>query len=122
MKITAYVPVAVWGAILLFIGGRSSVPSVPTSLPLDKVAHFLLYGVLGALAAWAWLRSGRSRTLASVLIFAALLTGAADELNQRRVEGRSSEIADWLADAAGVSAGFWTMAAVCARRQGASTR
>lgn len=122
MKIAAYVPVVVWGAILIFIGGRSRVPSVQTSLPLDKVAHFVLYGVLGALASYAWLRSGRSRGLAMVLIVAALLTGAADEINQRRVEGRSSELADWLADAAGISVGFWTIAVYYTRRHGASTK
>lgn len=121
MKISAYVPVVVWGAIVIFIGGRSNVPTVPTSLPVDKVAHFFMYGILGACAAHAWLRSGRSRSLAGGLILAALLTGAADELNQRRVEGRTSDIADWVADAAGVSAGFWIMAAY-SRRQGASTK
>lgn len=121
MKISAYVPVVLWGAILLFIGGRSDVPSVNTSLPVDKIAHLLLYGVLGALAARAWLRSGRSRSLGTLLVFGALLTGAVDEINQRRVEGRTSDVADWLADAAGVSAGFWITAALQARRQGAST-
>ena len=122
MKVAAYVPVVLWGAILIFIGGRSNVPSVQTSLPLDKVAHFVLYGVLGALAASAWIRSGRTRGMAAALLLAAMLTGAADEMNQRRVEGRTSDIADWLADVVGISVGFGTMAAYSARRQGASKK
>lgn len=120
MKFVAYVPAILWGAILIFLGGRSNVPSVQTSLPLDKVAHFVLYGILGALAATAWHRSGRVPSVAAALIAAALCIGALDEWNQRRVEGRHSDVADWLADAVGISVGFWTMAAVSSRRQGAS--
>ncbi len=42
-------PAALWAALLLDIGGRSNVLTVETSLPVDKVAHFFMYGVLGAL-------------------------------------------------------------------------
>lgn len=95
--------------MLLFLGGQSDVPSVETNLPLDKAAHFLFYGVLGALAIYGWRRAGRWPAI-YLLIAVAILVGAADELNQRRVEGRSSDVFDWFADSAGIFAGGWVAA------------
>jgi VanZ family protein len=90
-----------WAALLLFIGGRRNVPTVETDLPLDKAAHFIAYGFLGALATVAWLRAGRPLKLSRVLLVA-VLVGAADELHQRTVPGRSAEVMDWSADALGI--------------------
>lgn len=87
--------------LLLFIGGRRDVPTVETDLPLDKAAHFVAYGILGALVTVAWLRTGRPKKLFWVLLFA-LLVGGADELHQRTVPGRSAEVMDWFADAIGI--------------------
>ena len=107
LKALAYAPAAIWAALLLFVGGRSDVPTVDTPLPLDKAAHFLLYGVLGVLVAFGWLRAGRRPPL-TVPLLLALAVGVTDELNQRRVEGRSPELADVIADVAGIMAGCWT--------------
>ena len=86
------------------MGGRSDVPTVDTPLPLDKAAHFLLYGLLGVLVARGWLRAEKRPSLLIPLLFA-VLVGTADEMNQRSVEGRSSEVADWIADVAGIITG-----------------
>lgn len=94
--------------ILLFVCGRSDVPTVDTPLPLDKAAHFLLYGLLGVLTARGWLRAGRRPALAIPLVFA-VLVGTADELNQRSIENRSSEVADWIADVAGIMTGCYAV-------------
>jgi hypothetical protein len=40
LRLKAYAPAGLWGAFLLFLGGRSDVPAVDTDLPLDKAAHF----------------------------------------------------------------------------------
>jgi VanZ family protein len=104
----AYAPALIWAAALLFVGGRSDVPTVDTPLPLDKAAHFLLYGLLGLLTAWGWRGAQRWPSLA-VPIVLAIAVGAADELNQRRIEGRSADVADWIADTAGIMTGCWAV-------------
>ena len=105
----------IWGAFLLFLGGRSDVPAVETDLPLDKAAHFVLYGVLGALAARGW--AGRRWPAWYWPVTAALIVGGLDEIHQRSVPGRSSEIQDWLADAAGIGVGFTIVARPAKRRE-----
>jgi VanZ family protein len=96
-----YAPALLWAALLLFIGGRRDVPTVESGLPLDKAAHFVAYGILSTLVTMAWLRTGRPQKLAWVLVLA-LLVGVVDELHQRTVPGRSAEVLDWFADAAGI--------------------
>jgi VanZ family protein len=100
--ISALAPALLWGAIVFLLGARSNLPAPRTDLPLDKLAHFVMYGILGAFAArgarrvggWGW------------LIAAGLLLGAADEWHQRTVPGRTSDVLDWVADAAGFLLAF----------------
>ncbi|MDX1646937.1 MAG: VanZ family protein [Longimicrobiales bacterium] len=100
-------PSLLW-ALVLFLA--SSVPDVggPSWLPLnDKVAHFGLYGVLGATLAFGRHDSGSG--IGHVwLLGAGLLYGASDEWHQMFVSGRSPEVADWIADALGVLVGYGT--------------
>jgi VanZ family protein len=105
-RVLAYAPAVLWAALLLFVGGRSDVPTVDTPLPLDKAAHFLLYGVLGVLTTIGWLRAREFPRLVVALALAAAI-GACDELNQRSVEGRSADVVDWFADTAGIMTGCW---------------
>ena len=76
----------------------------------DKVAHAILYGVLGFLAWHAisrdwpasrpWLASAL-RLVAAIAVFA-----AGDEWHQQFIPGRGAEAADWVADVAGASVGL----------------
>ncbi len=94
----AYLPLAVWAAVVLLIGGLEiHTASLPSGS--DKAAHFLMYGAGGALAAWAV--RGRGRRAALVAFLAVALTGALDELHQRSVPFRQSDIRDWAADVLG---------------------
>jgi VanZ family protein len=105
-KVLPYVPAFLWAALILYIGGRSNVPTVDSTLPLDKAAHFVMYGVLGALVTRGWIKTrSDSEPGASVLwvLVLAMAVGMMDELHQRRVPGRSPEFKDWIADAAGVA-------------------
>jgi VanZ family protein len=102
----AFVPVTVWAALLLWLGSRPTLPMPPSELPLDKVAHFSAYGVLGLLLGFGWWQHER-RPAAWILLLLGMLVGAADELHQTMVPGRSAELADFVADAAGVLTGFW---------------
>ena len=98
-----YAPALIWAVLLVFIGGRSNVPRVESPLPLDKAAHFVMYGILGALAMMGWRAAGRVPRLAWVLALASLV-GVMDEIHQSTVPGRSPEIADWIADTLGIAA------------------
>ena len=89
--------------MVLFIGSRSNLLIPASDLPIDKVGHFAMYAVLGALAGRAYVRMPTHPVL---IICMMLSVGAADELNQRTVPGRSSELLDWVADAAGCVTGF----------------
>jgi VanZ family protein len=94
----------VWGAFLLFLGGWSDVPAVETDLPLDKAAHFLLYGLLGWLTARGWVALRRPAWYWP--LFFALLVGAVDELHQRTVPGRSADLLDYITDVAAVGIAY----------------
>lgn len=96
----------------------SDVPSV--GVPhVDKVVHFALYAVLGALVARA-LRparaGGRIGAGAALLGLAAIaLFAAVDEWHQRWVPGRSGDLLDWWADLAGATLALMLAALPTAR-------
>ncbi len=72
----------------------------------DKIAHFVEYFILG----WAlrfWSRTGRPRFLAGGIAFAAF-----DEFHQKYVPGREMSLWDFVADAAGITAGFLVTGAI----------
>jgi VanZ family protein len=100
------VPALLWAILVLYIGGRSSVPSPEVDLPLDKVAHFTMYGILGVLAARV-ARRLRFRVGWWWFVAVGLLLGLTDELQQRRIPSRTADPIDWIADAAGYTIGFW---------------
>lgn len=114
-RASGYAPALVYALFLLWLGSRSDVPSPGVRLPLDKLAHFVLYGVLGWLAAVGWLKSGQWPA-AALVVTAAALCGAVDEIHQRSVPGRSAELADWVVDVVAVVVAFQA-----ARRRGVPT-
>lgn len=67
----------------------------------DKLAHFAVFAVLGALARIAWPNPRL------VILFGALAVyGLAIELTQSVVPGRGPEALDWVADAFGAALGL----------------
>ncbi len=101
-SLLAYLPLALWAAAVLVVGTLSiSTGSLPTGA--DKVAHFVMYGVGGMIAAWTGSRRGRRAGWIALAIV--LLTGMADELHQTTLATRQADILDWIADAVG--AGFF---------------
>ena len=105
-------------ALVLFgIGSIPRVSAGPAVPGLDKLAHALMYAVLGGATARASRRSGHAVPVAHGLgLLAALLTGGLDELHQQWVPGRSAEVADIVADVIGGALGaaaylWWTRAA-----------
>jgi len=101
---TVWLPVAAYAALIFTL---SSVPQLtpPTGVNhVDKLVHFVEYGILGALLARAFghtLPGGRPlfHTLLAVAIGGAV--AAADEVYQGTV-GRERDVLDWAADMVGL--------------------
>jgi VanZ family protein len=111
--------------VLIFSGSSIHGQDLPSLIPnLDKVAHLLEYSLLGLLLGRAirFTLGGWSRVAAIALTIAAgAAIGAADELYQRGVAGRSSDIRDWIVDVLAVSAAVllaqWVSARSLRRRE-----
>lgn len=102
----SFLPVILWGAIIFHIGGRSTIDVPRFDLPIDKIGHFTMYAILGALAGRAgWMN--RRKLHWAWFIAGGLLLGALDELQQQFIPTRSADPLDWVADAAGFSFAFW---------------
>ena len=101
----AYWPAIAW-AILILVA--TTWPNAPDVGPqgTDKVLHFGVFLILGALLAPTLSSSGlfSRRVLASFAVI--LLFAAVDEIIQMAVPGRFASIADWSADAIGAVAGL----------------
>jgi VanZ family protein len=95
-----------WLPVLAYIGVIFSLSSLHSTGPTyfawqDKVEHFLEYGCFGLLLARAFRMSlGVQRGLGWALGVVAFgsFVAAADEIYQRWVPGRDSDVRDWVAD------------------------
>lgn len=94
---------------ICLIFGMSSIQSlkVPGPFPfMDKVAHLMEYSLFGLLVGRAirFTMSGSSRVKMSIAAIAfGGFVGMCDELYQRFVPGRSSDVFDWLTDLTAVT-------------------
>lgn len=105
-------PVVALCALIVFLSSRTSI-GIGFSFPgMDKVAHFVVYGLLGLLLARAMGGYGLSDVRA--LRFSGLLGslfGLTDELHQSTVPGREADVWDFAVDVVGVYLGamLWLM-------------
>jgi VanZ family protein len=103
---------ALWGPVVLYMGIIFLVSHQPdVSIPArfsDKQSHSIAYTLLGVLMVRALAGGfGEAVTARTALlgVFFTTLYGASDEFHQLFVPGRSAELYDLLADAAGGAAG-----------------
>lgn len=92
-----------WMLLMFWLSSRSDLPDparLPEWIPVDKVAHLILFAVLAALFYLSGLR-------ARWAVVAAALYGLSDEFHQMYVPGRSPDLRDWLADVVGAILGVW---------------
>lgn len=96
-------PVVAHMALIFILSSFSKLPGPPGGLS-DKHVHALAFGLLAAL----WLRAraggragGVSLPAVAEAVGAAVVWGALDEFHQRFVPGRTADLADLAADAAG---------------------
>jgi VanZ family protein len=122
--------VIAWAAVLVWAGGifyLSSIPSYSLTAPpftlADKVVHFGLYLVLGALLCDALHRTPLRRGVVVIgAIVLASLYGASDEWHQTFVFGRDASVGDWIADTLGAAAGVGLVRLVYRRGHGDRSR
>jgi VanZ family protein len=115
-RVAAYLPAMAWAGLIALAAGATHVPGAPAVPHVDKVLHFGAYFVLGALLAVGWQWAGR-RPARGWLLLLTLALGASDEVRQSRMEERNGEVADWVADAAGATAGLFLTARLLRRRR-----
>jgi VanZ family protein len=113
-----FAPAVLYALGVWLIGGSTNAGDyVPTAAAgLDKLGHFAMYGGLGFLLGRAWAATGTGPTWVIPLLLA-LLLGAADEWRQASLPARSAEVADWVADAVGVIAGFAAATGLARRKR-----
>ncbi|HEX6040629.1 VanZ family protein [Longimicrobium sp.] len=98
-RLRPWLPALAWAGLIFYLSSRSTLPVEPRFPYFDKVAHFSAYAILGALLAFA---TDRSRLPMALAVGLGVLYGASDEVHQVFVPGRSPDVLDWAADAAGV--------------------
>ena len=99
--VLAWLPGALYLAVIWWVSSQQiQLPQLPGN---DKTVHFLEYGLLGGCFAFAAHFTWRDRTLRAALVALWLTCGSGllDELHQSLVLGRTGDLLDLLADAAG---------------------
>ncbi len=100
-----WLPVLGYVTLIFALSSTSDLPGTRLFPHMDKVAHFVEYGVLGLLIGRAFRNSGIcfvTRFWLGLAIIAGLAVGFLDEWFQTTVPGRERSTFDFLADAAGV--------------------
>ena len=98
--------------VCVFITYTCLMPStgidVYTFVGIDKIAHFLMYSLLGSVMCWESLMLGvKGWRLYSLNLALPMFCGGMIELIQERwFYPRAGELGDWLADCIGVLVGF----------------
>ena len=102
-------PAIFYAALIFFLSSLSSsaIPNLGISFG-DLIIHFFEYSAFGYFVALAIMQSPNKINLKNVLAVFIIgsLYAASDEYHQSFVEGRFSEVSDFLADSAGVILGL----------------
>lgn len=121
----ARIAAALWGGFLFLLTSWPNPPSIPAGgFPLDKVTHFVLYGVEAFLLFRAvGPLSGAGPALARVVAITGTMAlwGMLDEVHQAWIPGRMMDSGDLYADVAGGAAGA-LLASISARSSGRRPR
>jgi VanZ family protein len=115
-----WVPAVLWATVIFVLSSQPTLPS--TGQVTDKQAHAFTYGVLAllclmGLTRWRWRSVAGARLLGAFAL--AAMYGVSDELHQAFVPGRSPDVGDVTADAAGAAIALglvWAWAILLGRR------
>ncbi|HAV24038.1 MAG: hypothetical protein A3H45_11560 [Ignavibacteria bacterium RIFCSPLOWO2_02_FULL_55_14] len=121
--ITYQGPLLFWCLVIYVVSSVHNVPTIPIALHPDKIAHMVVFGILGVTANRAFSHQSSFPSLAlhasiAAVLFAGLY-GVVDELHQRAVPGRSFDIWDMVADVLGAALFVWLLNKLRDRRAAA---
>lgn len=107
-RVDAWWPVAAWTLVILLLTSMQIPAWVGVSgSHLDKLVHFALYLGLGlALGRAARISGFTGIPVMTAVLLAGTVFAAADELMQYWIPRRAPQLADWLADVAGLVTGY----------------
>ncbi len=110
VKVLDFLGLLLYCAFIYWLSAQSSLPTPEWFENQDKLHHFGAYFVMGLLA-WRSFKHWVNLPiiLALVSISFCSLYGVSDEWHQSFVEGRSSDVLDWLADTSGASVGVFLL-------------
>ncbi len=105
-----WIPVFLWLALMLAVSSLPGKELPEADIPFaDKAAHFAEYLVLGLLMFRAVSLGPKNIVLAKQLILSIIIISAYaafDEWHQSFIPGRSADVLDFIADAAGAFCGM----------------
>jgi VanZ family protein len=97
---------AAYCGLIFFLSSMSSFSAASPFEHFDKVAHFFMFGGLGAIVAAGLGSAAREYSMAMRVIAPAIFCtayGLSDEIHQLFVEHRTFEVSDMAADAMGAA-------------------
>jgi VanZ family protein len=109
-KILDFSALLLYCGLIYWLSAQQSLPTPDWFEFEDKLHHFGAYFVMGLLAWRSFRHPVKSPIiLALISILFCSLYGFSDEWHQSFVEGRSSDVFDWVADTLGASAGVFLL-------------
>lgn len=102
---TPWIPAVIWSLVVYTLSAQTALPNPRSFGITDKIAHFIIFTVLGLALAYGRYRSPR-RPPHWLIVAAGLLYGVLDEVHQAFVPNRHPDVADFIADASGVLVGY----------------
>ena len=116
MRLLRWAPPVIWSLAILFLTSIPN-PSIPAPKDSDKVAHFVVYTILGVLTGRAARLERRQIGVALAIVAGISVFGAIDEWHQYFIPGRFPAFNDWVADTIGGIAGTAAMMVGSFRRK-----
>jgi len=97
-------PALIWAALIFIASSISRTPKLKVGIfSLDKLIHFVEFGILGILLLLFFSEYGRFTKRGTAISFLLGVTWAAlDEYHQSFVFGRNSSVYDFIADITGI--------------------
>ena len=100
-----------WAGVIFYLSSQPGTDIPPLFFGEDKLLHALVFGILGFFTLGAMKTTADGYRPFQIWLAAGLVTGygVLDEFHQHFVPGRTPDILDVMADAAGAMLGIWLL-------------
>jgi len=107
-----------WAGVIFYLSSQSGADIPPLFVGEDKLLHAFIFGILGFFTLGAMKTTAYGYRPFQLWLAVLLVTvyGVLDEFHQHFVPGRSPDIFDVMADAAGAMLGVWLLYSFIMRR------